>query len=140
MIWLFPDGEVNEEALDIGGRLSPKSTHLRLVYSAEELAETIRIFDSGLNDFGVQMLKMSQELDEDWRFLSVKVERNGAVICTMVNYDLSETATLSGFDPGSVQRIMQTWESLETELDWVHVDNYNLAELMTTYKRHFANL
>lgn len=66
-VWLLPNGEAppgQQQALDSFIRTVGSKHRCRLVHSANELLETVRIFDAGLNDFVIEMIRQSYFSEE----------------------------------------------------------------------------
>lgn len=135
--WLC-DGGITpelEDAMDSFGMVVPKTYSLRLVYSLDELAEKVRIWDSGLNDWFVHMLKMSLAdqagtASSDIAFLRATPTRGGLYSFSL---QLSDGRTVSMSDVPNVDRTCRQWSNLEPQFDWLYVSDNNFAKLLRQY-------
>ncbi len=136
-IWLC-DGGVTpelEDAMDSFGMVLPKTYTLRVVYTLGELAEKVRIFDSGLNDWFVHMVKMSVSSQvgaesSDIHFLGASLNRGGVYSFAM---RLPDGQTVNLPEVPNVVRTCQQWSNLESKFDWLYVSDKNFVELFTQY-------
>lgn len=135
--WLCSDGVTSdlEDSMDSFGMILPKTYRLRVVYTLGELSEKVRIWDSGLNDWFVHMLKMSlaDQANADTSnitFLRSSQNRGGLHSFSFQVSDRRE-ATMS--DVPNVARTCREWNNLETQLDWLYVSDNNFAKLLNQF-------
>ena len=129
-----------KDAMDSFGKQMPASYRLRVVYSLEELAETITIFDNNLNDWFIHIVKMSvaeqvKTTSDRVRLATVTTKRGEDFEFAFNLPDQGRSVVISGVaDP---LRTSKQWDELESELDWVHVSETNFYPTMKLFMQRF---
>ncbi len=143
-IWLCNGGatEELEEAMDEFSALMPNSYTLRVAYNIDELIEKIHIFDSGLNDLLVHLIKIGssdrcQSSSGSMRFANMERKRDGTLSITFNLADQGRSLTLQDInDPTPTVRL---WSMLEEDLDWVHVSDSTFMPIFKMFRDRFPD-
>lgn len=142
-VWLCEGGVTNEleDAMDSFGMMLSKSTRLRIVYTLEELAEKIRIFEAGLNDIYVQIVKLGGLGDgspiETDRLKFVEIKSQGGSqysfgFAISPPHGSHKLLSMSNID--NVEYHCNKWDSLEFRFDWLYVSDNNFYKLLSQFK------
>lgn len=143
-IWLCNDGvtEHLEDAMDAFSAKVPKSYKLRIVHNIDELVEKTHIFDNGLSDLLVHMIKISiasqcgSDTDQI-RFGGIERKKNGALSMTFDLVDQERSMTMTDInDPTPSVRL---WNKLEEDLDWVYVCDRTIMPIFKMYNERFPS-
>lgn len=125
-IWYVPDGvdDSLERAMDAFSRALGVTYRLRIVYEYNQLLETIDIFDAGMSDWFIQMLKW-KATDENpraargtWYFHGFARQGQNSEAFTFISPELKESYTVRGI--ADSRSISKKFDGIEEELEWVH--------------------
>lgn len=141
-IWLC-DGGITptlEDAMDSFGMMVPKDYRLRIVYNLSELVEKIRIFESGFNDFFIQMLKLSAAESaktsvDVLHLIGIEMIRSAESFRFKIG-EKDQSVSISGVD--NPRRISKKWDLLESEFDWLYVNMSNFYSVFTKFQNRLA--
>lgn len=138
--WLVV-GDVDDalqDAMDSFGMIVPDYERLRIVYTLEELAEKIVIFEAGLNDWYVLMMKIY--LAGKYK-LSVAdliftgVDRSGEFLYRVDTPQGKRGLSISGAH--NAKLVCSQWDELEEMFDWIHTSEANYYKVYSIFSDRF---
>lgn len=142
LVWFIDSGDPGgmEAELDKFSLRFPKSYQKRLVYTLDELTEKIVIYEHNLNDLYVHMLKLGMTMDNDiatetLRFNGVSAEKNAEQKIHFYQTTNGKYASITG--AANPEETSSLFDSLDSELDWIHVNDENLMLLIEKYPSIF---
>ena len=139
-IWLI-EGGVNDEfesAMDSFGMTVPSYYRLRIVYNLRELAEKIAIFDAGLSDWFVLMLKVTVAGQKGLAakdFYFTGVDWSGKLLFEVDTPQGKRQANVSGGD--NQKLICSQWDELEEDFDWIYTSEDNFYKAYGAFADRF---
>jgi hypothetical protein len=137
-LWLsqFSLNKEMEDGLDAFSFLVSKGYCKRLAYNPDEFREKVMIFNSGLNDLYVHMIKFSVGNDNDIKtsnllFSSITRSANSGIEIHFYMPENDQYVTMSDLD--NPLSMSSKWDCIEQYLDWIHVDDNNFLALYQKY-------
>lgn len=145
-IWFVDGGSVSQEledAMDSFGMVVPRTYRLRLAYTLEEMIEKILIFENGVNDWLIHLIKMTKlgDVESDTskiRLAAVRRMNDGSWSLTFNLLALGKSIVLSDISKDFMSGVA-LWHRLESELDWTHVSDNNCFEVFRLFRTRFPD-